>query len=158
MNEQASEGLNQESETWAKLDAVMQSYIDRGKVAGLVYLIQRGGECVHSAARGLMNVASGEAMQPDTIFRIFSMTKPVTAVATMMLVEDGLLSLADPVSSYIPAFDDFRVLADPANPTGELVPLARSITVADLLCLSANQEKPDFIDSQILFIVLVVKF
>ena len=76
-------------------------------------------------------------MTPDTIFRIYSMTKPITSVAAMMLVEDGKLSLDDPVSKYIPAFADAKVGVDLSDEAGEpplkLEPLKRPITIKDLL-------------------------
>jgi len=130
---QTYEDLDLGSSTWTKLDAVMQSYVDQGKVAGMSYLIQQGNELVHSAARGVMDVDAGKPMQTDTIFRIASMTKPVTAVGVMMLVEAGLLSLDDPVSRFIPEFDAFQVLVDPSKPSGERENLARAITVRHLL-------------------------
>src|SRR5207237_3006810 len=102
-----------------------------------VMLIQQHGAPVYSECFGVRDVAGAQPMTADTIFRLYSMSKPVTSVAIMMLVEDGKLKLGDPVEKYIPAFADAKVgidgLDDNGQPTLELAPLRRSITIEDLL-------------------------
>ena len=106
----------------------MQRYVDEGRVGGIVTLVARRGRLVHWNAVGFRDLESGDPLEPNDIFRIQSMTKPITSVAVMMLVEDGAVSLDDPVSRHLPAFADVEVYAE-----GELVSPRRPITVADLL-------------------------
>jgi len=115
----------------------IRSEIAAGKIPGAILLIQQHGAPVYLESFGLRNAATKLPMTPDTIFRIYSMSKPVTSVAAMMLVEDGKLSLNDPVSKYIPAFTDAKVGVDLSDESGQsplkLVPLKRPITINDLL-------------------------
>lgn len=88
---------------------LQQRYLDSGKLPGALTLIQRRGEIAHLSALGYMDVERKRALEADTLFRIYSMTKPVTSVAFMMLVEDGLVALEDPVHRYIPQWRDLGV-------------------------------------------------
>ncbi|MDX1636500.1 MAG: serine hydrolase domain-containing protein [Balneolaceae bacterium] len=119
------------------LDNEIQYNIDNELLAGSVVLIARDGEIVYLNAAGMQDIEAGIPMDEDTIFRIASMTKPITSVAVMMLYEEGHFMLGDPVSDYIPAFHDMRVLADSANEdaTGNppTVPAERPITIQHLL-------------------------
>ena len=117
-----------------ELHSTMSGYIERGEVPGLVTLIRRG-EQTSVDALGVRSVgAEGKpAVQRDTIFRIASMTKAVTAVATMMLVEGGKLRLDEPVDRLMPELANRRVLKAPGGPLDETVPAKRAITVRDLL-------------------------
>ncbi len=117
----------------ARLTSWMQGYVDARKLAGLSTLIARRGEVVYFEAVGLRDIAAGAPMTRDTIFRIYSMTKPITSVAVLMLFERGDLLLSDPVSRYLPEFADLRVLADPLGPLDETVALERPVTIRDLL-------------------------
>ncbi|HWP99489.1 MAG TPA: serine hydrolase domain-containing protein [Vicinamibacterales bacterium] len=130
-------------ERLARIDAVMQEYVDRGRIAGVVTLVARGGRTVHLEAYGWRDRERRDPMRPDTIFRIASMTKAVTSVAAMMLVEEGRLALGSRVSEFVPAFKDVRVRvfpADDAAPTERIgtVPARREITVRDLLAHTAG--------------------
>jgi CubicO group peptidase (beta-lactamase class C family) len=127
-----------------RIDSVMQDAIDRGTIAGSVTLVGRKGQVAHLSARGQLDLASGRSMRPDTIFRLASMTKPVVAVAVLMLLDEGKLLLTDPVYEYIPEFKDLQVqVANPQQlpwtrtslPTGDfhIVPAERDITIRDLL-------------------------
>jgi CubicO group peptidase (beta-lactamase class C family) len=107
----------------------MQGYVDRHEAAGIVTLIARDGKVVDVHATGFQDIESQKAMQVNTIFRIASMTKPITSVAALMLEEEGKIFLPDPVSKYIPAFKGQRVAAD----GGTTVPARREITVRDLM-------------------------
>lgn len=95
----------------ARLDAVLESAIKQGLVPGVVAMAAGPDGILYSGAFGLMDSGQGKPMSKDTIFRIASMTKPVTSVATMMLVEQGKLNLDDPVSRYLPSFKDREVVA-----------------------------------------------
>jgi len=111
-----------------RLHKGMQDYVDRHEVGGVVTLMARDGKVVDMHASGFQDVESRRPMQVDTIFRIASMTKPITTVAVMMLEEEGKLFLTDPVSKYIPAFKGQRVAEG-----GTTVPARREITIRDLL-------------------------
>jgi CubicO group peptidase (beta-lactamase class C family) len=111
---------------------VMAGYVDRGEVPGLVSLISRRGE-VHVEAIGAKTVGLNDPIGRHTIFRISSMTKPITAVATMILVEEGRLRLDDPVDRLLPELADRRVLNSIDGPVEDSRPAHRSITVRDLL-------------------------
>jgi CubicO group peptidase (beta-lactamase class C family) len=107
------------------------------KIPGAVLLIQQHGSQVYLESFGVRSVATRMPMTPDTIFRIYSMSKAVTSVAIMMLAEEGKLSIDDPVSKFIPAFADAKVGVDLSDEAGQyplkLEPLKRPITILDLL-------------------------
>ncbi len=94
----------------ARLDRFVQErYIDAGRFPGAQIMIERGGQCAHHTVLGWRDVENRKPVEPDTIFRIYSMTKPVTAVAMLMLVEEGLIALDDPVEKHIPQWADLGV-------------------------------------------------
>ena len=116
-----------------RISKVMQGYVDQHKLAGLITMLARRGEVAHFECFGMMDIEAGKPMQPDTIFRLHSMTKPVTSVAVMMLYEAGHFQLYDNVSKYIPEFKGVKVFSK-MTPSGmELVEPEREITVQDLL-------------------------
>ncbi|MGJ5045175.1 serine hydrolase domain-containing protein [Bradyrhizobium sp. HKCCYLRH1062] len=117
----------------AAIGPALAEFVDRGELAGIVSLTSRGGEIVHAETIGWRDVETRSPMRPDTLFRIASMTKPITSVAAMMLVEEGRIALADPISRWIPELADLRVLRDAADPLDETVPARRAITIEDLL-------------------------
>jgi CubicO group peptidase (beta-lactamase class C family) len=121
------------SERLARIRPAVEKYIDDDKIAGAVTLVARQGELVHLECFGLMDRESGKPMQPDTIFRIYSMTKPITCVALMILYEQGYFQLFDPVVKFIPAFKDLKVYAGGTGSDIKLVDLQRPVTVQDLL-------------------------
>lgn len=92
-----------------RLDAYLERYVDDGRLPGFHVVVSRGGKVAHQHRYGLRDMESGEPVDADTIWRIYSMTKPITSVALMMLVEEGALLLTDPVSKFIPAFGSMRV-------------------------------------------------
>lgn len=92
-----------------RLDDHFGRYVDDGRLAGWQLALSRHGKLVHSAGRGQRDIAAGSVVTPDTIWRIYSMTKPITSVAAMMLWEQGAFELHDPVSKFIPEFADQRV-------------------------------------------------
>jgi CubicO group peptidase (beta-lactamase class C family) len=121
----------------AKIDAFFENEIKQAKIPGAVVLIRQHGKPVYSRYFGVRDVVSGQPMTADTIFRIFSMTKPITSVAAMMLIDDGKMKLDDPVSKYIPSFANMKVGVEKDTAGGgkelELVPLKRPITILDLM-------------------------
>ncbi|MGD2143635.1 MAG: serine hydrolase domain-containing protein [Anaerolineae bacterium] len=129
MNTLAPEEAGFSSERLGRIGAVMQHYVDENKVAGFITLVARYGGVVHHERFGMMDVEESKPMQFDTIFRIYSMTKPITSVALMMLFEQGLVRLTDPVSRFMPAFGEVKVLGN----DGSLVEPDRAITIQDLL-------------------------
>ena len=116
---------------------LVRNEVVTGKIPGAVLLIQQHGKQVYLESFGVRSVATKLPMTPDTIFRIYSMSKAVTSVAIMMLVEDGKLSIDDPLAKYIPAFADAKVGVDLSDEAGQyplkLEPLKRPITILDLL-------------------------
>jgi CubicO group peptidase (beta-lactamase class C family) len=124
----------------AKLERVgdyIRNEIATGKIPGAIVLIQQHGRPVYLENFGVRDVESKRPMSADTIFRLYSMSKPITSVAAMMLVDDGKLALADPVSKYIPAFADVKVGVEKPDDSGKpvlvLEPVTRPITIEDLL-------------------------
>jgi CubicO group peptidase (beta-lactamase class C family) len=97
------------SERLSKLDASMKSLVDSKKVAGMVTILARHGKIVDYKTYGYADVASQKPMQKDTIVRIYSMTKPITGLAMMMLYEEGKWKPSDPIARYIPEFRDLKV-------------------------------------------------
>ena len=121
------------AERLERASAAMQGFIDNGDVAGCVTLAWRHGEIARVDALGYSDDAAQIRMTRDTLFRIASMTKPVTSVAAMMLVEDGRIALDDPVSHWLPELAHAKVLSDPAGSLDCTEPLRAPITLLDLL-------------------------
>ena len=115
-----------------RMHDVMSGHVERGEVSGLVALVSRRGE-VHVDAIGTKAVGGGDPIRRDTIFRISSMTKPVTAVAAMILVEECKLRLDDPVDPLLPELADRKVLQRLDGRVDDTVPANRAISVRDLL-------------------------
>jgi CubicO group peptidase (beta-lactamase class C family) len=109
--------------------ALLERYVAEQKIAGAVAAVQRAGTVEYLEAVGVQDLLTRAPMTERTLFRIYSMTKPITAVAAMMLIEEGRASLGDPVSKYLPEFKQVLVAAGGAAPR----PPAREITVEDLL-------------------------
>jgi CubicO group peptidase (beta-lactamase class C family) len=121
----------------ARIDAFLQNEVDTGKIPGAVLLIRRNVQTAYFKSFGVRDPATKEPMSPETIFRIYSMSKPITTVAAMMLVEEGKLQLDDPLSKYIPAFADVKVGVERKGEDGamglDLVPAKKPITIQDLM-------------------------
>lgn len=120
-------------EALAQVPAAMQAMIDQGALAGMVTLVWRRGEIVQVNTIGHRDLAAKAPMQRDTLFRIASMTKPITSVAAMMLVEEGKLKLDDAITRWIPELANMQVLKDAAGPVDQTDPAPRDITVEDLM-------------------------
>ncbi len=135
------EDVGVSSSRLARIRPAMQKYIDQGKIPNVVTLIAREGKIIHLEAQGYLDLESRKTAAEDSIFRLYSNSKPITGVAIMILYEEGLLELDDPVSRYIPAFKNPLVIAPPdssAEPAGPgfqvpLVPAKREITIRDCL-------------------------
>ena len=113
--------------------AYVESAVGRGEIAGAVVLASRHDQTAQLACIGLRDIEAGLPMEPDTIFRVASLTKPITSVGALMLVEAGKLRLDDPVSRYIPEFADVSVFAGVEEGRARLAPLDRQITIHHLL-------------------------
>jgi CubicO group peptidase (beta-lactamase class C family) len=112
-----------------RIAPVMESYVDERGVVGISTMVGRRGEVVHAEQFGFQDREAGIALAPDTIFRIYSMTKPIVSTALMLLHEEGRFQLEHPVAQYLPAFAGTKVLADDAT----LVDPARPMQIRDLL-------------------------
>jgi CubicO group peptidase (beta-lactamase class C family) len=125
-----------------RVTAMLDAEVAHGGIAGAILLIQHHGKPVYYQGFGLRDPQSRAPMTEGTIFRLYSMTKPVTSVAVMMLVEDGRLSLQDPVAKFIPSFAGVKVGVEVTGVDGkprlDLVPLERPITVLDLMRQSSG--------------------
>ena len=117
-----------------RIGTAVQHGIDKKRIAGAVTLVMRHGNVVWFKGQGMMDREGGKAMPTDALFRICSMTKPITSVAVMMLYEEGKFLLDDPVSKYLPEFKNSKVLVKPPS-GGEpyTIPATREITIRDLL-------------------------
>src|SRR5579885_758108 len=135
----APESVGISSERLSRLDAAMKQFVDEKHVAGLVTLVERHGKIVHFNAVGQLDVRKPDPIQKDSIFRIYSMSKPITGVAMMMLYEEGKWQLNDPVSRYIPEFAHLKVYAgknDDGSP--KLEDAHRSMTMRELMTHTAG--------------------
>lgn len=121
------------SERLAYIDKFYSEKIDHGDLAGIVTLVSRHGKIVHFSALGYADIEKHTRMQKDTIFRQYSMTKPITSTALMTLYEEGRFQLDDPISKYLPEFANLRVLRNPDGPLDETVALERPPTIHDIM-------------------------
>ncbi len=133
------------SERLKRISQMVQRRIDSGDMTGAVTIVARRGKVVHLEAQGVMDLESKKPVTKDTMFRVASMTKPVTGVAIMMMIEEGKVRLTDPVSRYIPEFRGMKVAVPlparpgppgapaPGGPQFYTVPAEREITIRDLL-------------------------
>lgn len=125
------ENMGMSSERLGRIKPAMQRYIDENKLPGIITMVARHGKVVHFEKYGLMDV--DKPMQYNTIFRLASMTKPVTSVAVMMLYEEGHFQLNDPVSKYITEFKDMKVFSSIDKDGIHTVDAIRPVTIRDLL-------------------------
>jgi CubicO group peptidase (beta-lactamase class C family) len=121
------------SDRLARIQPFMKNYVDGGDLAGIVTLVARHGKIVHFEKTGKLNLDTGEEIELDSLFRIYSMTKPVVSVALMMLYEEGKFGLDEPVSKYLPAFKGTKVLVD-----GKQVDQKYEFTIRNLLSHTAG--------------------
>ena len=131
------------AERLSRINHLMNRYVDSGKLAGIVTCVMRGGLVAHFDTFGYQNLETKIPMSRDSIFRIYSMTKPITSMALMMLYEESLFNLTDAVSQYIPAFKDVKVW----GADGALETPLRPITIQDLLRHTAGLSYGGYADS-----------
>lgn len=129
----APESVGISSERLAAIDAAMQAYIDQGKFAGISTLIACKGKVIHFGCYGKLDLSRGATVRPDSIFRICSLTKPITSAGALILFEEGHFELDEPVSRWIPEFKNFRVWQEGDNRTGATADLETDITFWHLL-------------------------
>jgi CubicO group peptidase (beta-lactamase class C family) len=152
------EDVGMSSERLQRINQFVQRYMDAKEITGGVTMVARRGKIAHFEAQGLMDVEAKTPMRKDAIFRMASMSKPVTGVAVLMLVEEGKIRLTDPVSRYIPGFKDLQVaMPKTTTPVGRgagrggapgqapapeiyTVPAAREITIRDLMTHTSGLE------------------
>jgi CubicO group peptidase (beta-lactamase class C family) len=133
------ESVGMSADRLSRLNAAMKKLVDDKQVAGVVTLVERHGKVVHFSAAGQLDVRKPDAMQKDSIFRIYSMTKPVTGVAMMMLYEEGKWQLNDPVSRYIPEFAKLKVYTGKNDDgTPKLEDARRPMTMRELMTHTAG--------------------
>jgi CubicO group peptidase (beta-lactamase class C family) len=149
MNTATPEEVGFSASRLSRIGMWMQSYIDQNRLAGLIAMVARCGKVVYLERSGMMDVKAAKPMQFDTIFRIYSMTKPITSVALMMLYEEGRFQLNDPVSKFIPKFADVKVFASATEEGIELDELEREITIWHLLTHTAGLTYDFFEDSPV---------
>ena len=127
------EDVGLSSDRLARMDKFIHGYVDAGRTPGVVTLIARHGKVVHVDAYGKADLASGRATRTDDLFRMYSMTKPITSTALLMLYEEGKFQLTDPLSKYFPAFTDAKVMTGTSGSgTMTLEAPKRPITVQDI--------------------------
>ena len=117
----------------ARISATAQAFVDDGQLAGAVTVVARRGKVAHFEAYGMMDIKANKPMQKDTIFRIYSMTKPIAAAAVMMLCEEGKLQFDAPASTYLPELGNLKVAAAADAETFTLIEANRDMTVRDLM-------------------------
>ena len=127
------ETLGLSSERLARIDKAMQEDIDQKKTGGIIVLIARHGTIAYHKAFGMADIESGKKMKTDSLFRLYSMTKPVTSVALLTLFEEGKFQLTDPLEKYIPAFKDVKVFVKADDKGGMVLEEPRrKITIQDV--------------------------
>jgi len=130
--------LGMSAERMDRIDALLQRHVDEGRAVGAVGVVARHGRIAYCRAFGNQDGESGTPMRKDSIFRVYSMTKPITSVGLMMLYEEGRFRLKDPVEWYLPEFKDAKVAVEEVDPatgkrTFKTVPARRPIIIRDLL-------------------------
>ena len=128
-----AENVGISAERLTRLGDGMKSLVDQGRLAGVVTMVARHGKVVEFESTGKRNITANLPMQKDSIFRIYSMTKPITGVAMMILFEEGKWQLNDPVAKYIPEFADLKVYATDANGNAVLKDPVHPVTMRELM-------------------------
>ena len=122
------EDVGMSSEKLARITPMLQEFVDQKKVPGAIAIVARHGKIIYFDNVGRRDIDADKPMERDSILRFYSMTKPITSVAVMMLVEEGRLDLDAPVSTYIPSWQDLKVFGDGSNESPK-----RQMVVRDLL-------------------------
>jgi len=141
------ESVNLRSEQLEKIPHFLRrKYVDSGLIAGCVVAVIRNGDVAHLSAIGKADIQRDVDMTTDSIFRLYSMTKPITSLALMTLYEDGLFQLTDPVSKFIPAWKDLAVYVGGSYPDFQTRPVDREMNVQDLLTHQSGLTYGFFVD------------
>ena len=127
------ESVGMSSERLTRIKPSMQAYVDKQQLAGVVTLVARRGKIVHFEEVGLLDLNRAEPLRRDSLFRIYSMTKPIVSAAAMLLYEEGKFQLTDSVAQYLPEFKDAKVWVD-----GELVEQNHAFTIRELMSHTAG--------------------
>lgn len=130
--------LGMDAARLARIDTHLAGYVDDGRLAGWQVLVTRRGQTVHSSVHGSRDLEAGLPVEPDTLWRVYSMTKPITAVIAMSLYEQGAFSLNDELSRYLPEFADMRVLVGGNAEQPKTVPATEPIRLWHLLTHTAG--------------------
>lgn len=134
LQEASPESVGLSADRLERITALMRRNVEEDRLAGAVALVARDGKVAYLESVGMRDRENGEKMTADTIFRIASMTKPITSVAVMMLYEEGHFQLGDPVSKYLPAFENMKVLNDGKDASSNgTIDAKRPITIRHLL-------------------------
>ena len=146
----APEQVGMSSDRLARLDDAMQGLVDDGLLAGITTMISRHGKIAHFGTFGHRDIEAGSEMTEDVIFRIYSMTKPITGVALMILYEEGKFRLSDPVHKFIPEFEGL-VVAREDGPNGQPItePADHAMTIRELMAHTAGLSYGIFSQSQV---------
>src|ERR1700753_3479599 len=121
------------AERVSRLGAQLRRYVDGGLLKGWLLTVSRHGQVAYTASYGQRDAEAGLPVEPDTLWRIYSMNQPITSVATMMLYEEGAFELTDPVSRFIPSFKDMRVFAGGSDQRPVTVPATEPVRIWHLL-------------------------
>ena len=124
------EDMGMSTSRLARMMPVMQGYVDNGKIPCALTMIARGGRLVHFEKFGMQDITAAKPVEFDTIFRLYSMTKPITSIAVMMLYEEGHFQLTTPVSEFVPFFKDMKVYTEDGK---DIVDAEREVTIKHLL-------------------------
>lgn len=133
-----AERVGMSSERLGKIDEMAKRYVEQGNYSGVVTLVARKGKVVHLSAHGNYGVENSTPMAPDTLFRIYSMTKPITAIAALMLYEEGKFQMNDPVSKYLPEFEEQKLLIRDEKKKTMLVNPKSAMTMRQLFTHTAG--------------------
>ena len=145
----APEAVGLSSERLERLSGAMQGMVDEGRVAGITTLVARHGKVAHFGAFGAQDREAGKPMAEDSIFRIYSMTKPITSVALMLLYEEGRFRLSDPVEKYIPEFKDLPVAVGEDENGVVTEPADHPMTIRELMSHTAGLSYGIFSESPV---------
>ena len=149
MNIVVPEEVGLSSTRLRQLKTMAQDYIDQGKLAGLITLVARHGQVAHFESYGYMDVEAGKPMLPGTIFRIYSMSKPIASFALMMLVEEGHIALDDSVTQFIPEFKALKVFVGTTERGIEIAEVENKMTIRHLFTHTSGLTYDGFIDTPV---------
>ena len=149
MNIYSPEDVGMSSQRLALIDPLMENYIHNNQLPGILTLLQRQGKVVHLGKFGMMDIEAKKPMREDALFRIYSMTKPIVSIALMMLFEEGLLSLKDPLTRYVPEFSKTKVHMGTGSLGPDLVEQNPAITIHHLLTHTAGLSYGWFFDTPV---------